>query len=164
MSVADRITEFLAAFPDWFVIAFISMLPFVELRGALPIAIFVYDMNIAFAFTLCVVANMIPVPFILVFFKRVENWLRRYPYWSRVMDKVFARTRRRAGKSIRKYEVIGLMIFVGIPLPVTGAWTGSLIAYLFDLDIRRSFYAIFAGVLIAGLIILVVSVGLKYNL
>ncbi|UCH90313.1 MAG: small multi-drug export protein [Thermoplasmata archaeon] len=140
------------------------MLPFVELRGALPIAIFVYDMNIAFAFTLCVVANMIPVPFILVFFKRVENWLRRYPYWSRVMDKVFARTRRRAGKSIRKYEVIGLMIFVGIPLPVTGAWTGSLIAYLFDLDIRRSFYAIFAGVLIAGLIILVVSVGLKYNL
>jgi uncharacterized membrane protein len=153
--------EALSALPNWLIVIIISMMPFVELRLALPVAIFWFDMNIAYAFVLCVIANMIPVPFILLFFKFVEKWLRRFKFWERNLDKLFARTRRRASRKILKYEVIGLMLFVGIPLPVTGAWTGSLIAYLFDLDIKRSFYSIFAGVLIAGLAILILSVWLK---
>ena len=99
-----------------------------------------------------------------IFFRRIEIWLRRYESFERLLDWLFARTRRKAGEKIQKYETIGLILFVGVPLPVTGAWTGSLIAYVFDLDIKRSFYAIFAGVVIAGIAILVLSVLLDYNL
>ena len=158
MSIAQSFVDSLSFFPDWLIVVIISLLPFIELRGALPIAIIVLDMNPILAFALCVISNMVPIPFLLVFLKRAEKWLRKYPYWEKKMDWWFARTRKKAKKTIEKYEVLGLMLFVGVPLPITGAWTGSLIAYLFDLDIKKSFFTILAGVIIAGSIILVLSV------
>jgi hypothetical protein len=109
LDVAGWMVDTLGTLPEWLVIIIISMMPFVELRLALPIAIIWFDMNIALAFTICVVANMVPVPFILIFFKRVEKWVRRYPYWNRVIDKIFARTRKRASRGIQKYESIALL-------------------------------------------------------
>jgi uncharacterized membrane protein len=138
------------------------MLPFIELRGALPFAIIIFGMDPFVAFALCVISNMIPIPFLLVYLKRAEAWLRKYPYWEKKMEWWFERTRKKAKKTIAKYEVIGLMAFVGVPLPVTGAWTGSLIAYLFDLDVKKSFFTILAGVMIAGTIIGILSVSYGY--
>lgn len=161
MSIAEGFASALDIFPDWLIVVLISMLPFIELRGALPVAIIFLDMNWAFALVICVIANMIPVPFVLLFFSRVEKWARKYEYWNKKLDWLYERTRKKASKKIEKYKVLGLMIYVGIPLPVTGAWTGSLIAYLFDLDIKRSFLTILGGVIIAGILMLFVSIGLK---
>jgi len=159
LSIADFFVDALSFFPDWLIVVIISMLPFIELRGALPIALWL-GMDPVAAFVLCVFSNMIPIPFLLKFLGRAEKWLRKYPYWEKKMDWWFDRTRKRASKTIERYEVIGLMLFVGVPLPVTGAWTGSLIAYLFDLDMKKAFFTILAGVLIAGFIILVFIEGL----
>ena len=111
------------------------------------------------AFAVAVIGNIIPIPFIILFLNKVENWLRKYRWWEKRIDKIFDNTRRRAKKSIERYGVIGLWLYVAIPLPVTGAWTGALIAYLFNLDIRRSMYSITAGVLTAGLIVLFITLG-----
>jgi uncharacterized membrane protein len=161
VSLTEATLDALSALPDWLIVIIISMLPFIELRLALPIAILGFNMNPIFAFFLCISANMLPVPFILMLLGAGERWIRKYDFWSRFLDRIFERTRRRASDKIEKYETLGLMLFVGIPLPVTGAWTGALIAYLFDLDKTKSFMAIFGGVLIAGIIILIVSVGLQ---
>ena len=157
LNLADWLGESLAMLPDWFVTVFISMLPLVELRGALPVAILIYKMHPATAFIISVIGNMIPIPFVMILLHRGEVWLRRYKWWDRVIDKWFDRLRNRASNTIERFEVIGLCLYVAIPLPVTGAWTGAFIAYLFDLDRRRAFLAITAGVLIAGLIVLFLS-------
>jgi uncharacterized membrane protein len=93
---------------------------------------------------------MLPVPFILLFFRFVEKFLRNYKFWKRLMDWLFSHTRKRADGKIRRYEYLGLILFVAIPLPFTGAWTGSLIAYLFDLKFSKSLITIFIGILIAA--------------
>ncbi len=160
MGIAESLAEFLGFFPDWFVVAFISMMPFVELRLSIPVAIGLYGMDPVSAFIISVIGNLIPIPFILLFLGRVEKWLsNRYERWERFFKWLFSRTRERATDKIRKYEMIGLALYVAIPLPVTGAWTGALIAYVFDLDLKRSFVSITAGVLVAGVIITMAMVG-----
>ena len=125
VSITDRILEALAAVPSWFVVIFISMIPFIELRGAIPVAMLVYHWEWYYAYVFCVLGNLIPVPFILLFLHRIEKWLRNYRTWDRIMTKLFARTRKKATSKIERYEELGLIVFVAIPLPVTGAWTGS---------------------------------------
>jgi uncharacterized membrane protein len=142
-------------------IILMCMLPIAELRGGIPLAYFGYDYNIFVAYALCVMANMIPVPFILIFFDKVELALRRFKIFERFFNWLFERTRRRVKEKVDKYGVAGLMIFVAIPLPVTGAWTGALAAYLFGMDFRKSLGTIMAGVLIAGIIVSVVCVWAK---
>ncbi|HJX50883.1 MAG TPA: small multi-drug export protein, partial [Candidatus Nanoarchaeia archaeon] len=101
------------------------------------------------------------IPIILFFFKYVEKWLRKYKFWSRFMDWFFTRTRNRANETIRKYEYLGLLVFVALPIPFTGAWTGALIAYLFNLKFGRSLIAIFIGVIsAAGIMTLVTLIGI----
>ena len=159
MSAADKLVAALAWLPPWFVVIFISMIPFVELRGAIPVAVAVYDMDIVDAYILAVIGNMIPVPFILLFLDRIEDYMRRYGWWDRLFDRVYAKTRNRAKAHIKRYEAVGVILFVAIPLPMTGAWTGSLIAYLFDLDFKKSILYIFLGVLIAGCIVSLMTIG-----
>jgi uncharacterized membrane protein len=132
------------------------MLPWIELRGAIPVAMSPppgYEWEWWQAYPLSVFGNMIPVPFILIFFGYIEKFLRRYDFWNGILDKLFDRTRKRASEKIKKYECLGLILFVAIPLPFTGAWTGSLISYLFGLKISKSIAMIFIGVLIAGIIV-----------
>lgn len=151
--------SFLSSLPPWLVVLFISMLPFVELRGSIPVGILYFHMAPIPVFIISVFGNLIPVPFILLFFERVEQWLRKYPRWASVMDRIFEKTRKKASKRIEEYEALALIAFVGIPLPGTGAWTGSLIAYLFGLDIKKSFFYVVVGVLIAGVAITLISTG-----
>ena len=155
MAFENEIAEFLLQiFPRWFVTIFISMLPFIELRGALPVAYLLLDYSLAEAFIISVIGNMIPVPCILYLFRYVEKGLRkRWKWWDEAFTGLFKRTRKRSKKWVGKYGDVALLFFVGIPLPFTGAWTGSLISYLWDLDIKRSIFVIFVGVWMAGVIV-----------
>ena len=151
-------------FPEWFQIFFGSMIPWVEARYIIYYAIEFLKWPWWQAFPLAVIGNMLPIPFILLFFRYVEKFLRSFKSWSRLMDWLFEKTRKRADAKIKRYEHLGLLVFVAIPLPFTGAWTGALIAYLFDLKFGRSLITIFIGVVIAALIITVLTLSGNYFL
>lgn len=136
-------------FPDWFQIFFGSMIPWLESRYVVPYSMLHLGWEWWQAFPLAVLGNMLPIPFILLFFRYVEKFLRNYKFWMKIMDWLFSKTRLRADAKIKRYEHLGLLIFVAIPLPFTGAWTGALIAYLFDLKFSKSIVTIFIGVIIA---------------
>ena len=153
-SHGGRIASWLAdrGIPADLVVLIIAMLPIVELRGAIPVAMHLFGMSIPHSYILCVIGNMIPVPFILLLLGPVAKILRKIPLFDRFFEWLFARTRRRSD-AIRKYEEVGLIMFVAIPLPVTGAWTGSLAAFLFGLRFWPSFFCALAGVCIAGVVV-----------
>ena len=138
---------------QWLWVLLLAMLPISELRGAIPLAIGIYKLNPYISIPLIVLANFIPVPFILKFLGPVEGFLRRWKFWDKLMDRIFERTRKKTKKSIERWESLALILFVAIPLPVTGAWTGSLAAYLFGLDFKKSLLCIFIGIVIAGAIV-----------
>jgi len=130
----------------------IAMIPVFELRGAIPIGILSYKLPVWKTFLFAVSGNMVPIFFILLFFDLITRICFRVPILKRILEAIFARTRRKSAL-IEKYEEIGLTLFVAIPLPVTGAWTGSLAAYLFGLSFWKSILFIFIGVLIAGTVV-----------
>jgi|UniRef100_A0A7V3VUE0 uncharacterized membrane protein len=129
-----------------------SMIPIVELRGALPLAINLFHIPWYEAFFLSFIGNILPVPFIFLFLKPLTDLLCKIPFFKRFFDWLFKRTRGK-GSAIEKYEEIGLLVFVAIPLPGTGAWTGALLAYLMALDFKKSFLFISLGVFAAGIIV-----------
>jgi uncharacterized membrane protein len=135
-----------------FIVLILSAAPISELRGAIPIAIAKFGFPWYYAFLLAIIGNMLPVPLILLFIESVAKWLSRFPSMKRFFDWLFERARNRTGQ-VQKYKKLGLMIFVAIPLPVTGAWTGSLIAVLLGIGFKEAFFSIFAGVIIAGIIV-----------
>ena len=148
-------------FPDWFQIFFGSMVPFLESRYIIPYAMWEFNWAWWEAFPLAIIGNIIPIPFVLIFFKYIEKFLKKYDFWSNIMNKIFERTRRRANKKIERFETLGLLLFVAIPLPFTGAWTGSLIAYLFDLNFYKSLIVILLGIIISvSIMIILYSTGL----
>ena len=134
------------------VVLIISALPIVELRGALPVAINIFGLPWYYAFLLAVIGNLIPVPFLLLSLNYFFRRLNRVESLRRILVRLFERTQKR-GRIIEKYERIGLVLFVAIPLPMTGAWTGSLAAVLFGLNFRHSFVSIFIGIFIAATIV-----------
>jgi len=123
--------------------------PISELRGAIPLAILRLDFEWYQALPLAILGNLLPVPFILLFIDRITQQLSRITFFERIITRVFAITRRR-GRLIQRYERIGLVLFVAIPFPITGAWTGSLAAVLFGLKLRHALLSIILGVIIAG--------------
>ena len=137
------------------VIFIISMIPILELRGGL-IAGSLLKVPITVAAPICVIGNVIPVPFILLFIRQIFKWLRNVPVIGPIIQKL---EKRAMGKSdsIRKYEFWGPVAFVGIPLPGTGAWTGALIASLLGVDIKKSSAAILVGIALATIIMYVFS-------
>jgi len=138
---------------EGFWIFFWSMVPWWEARYTIPlIAMELFKWEWWQALPVALVGNMLPVPCILLFFKFGEKFLRNYRFWTRILDWLFVHTRRRADAKIKRYEHLALIVFVAIPLPFTGAWTGSLIAYLFDLKFFRSLVTIFIGVIISVVI------------
>ena len=135
----------------WKVVLF-ATLPILELRGSIPYALFIEEMTWQRAYLLSVIGNALPVPFILLFLEPAERALGRFKIWRRFFDWLFARTRRR-GKLVDRYKMLGLVLFVGIPLPVTGAWTGSAAAYVFGVPLRKALPAILLGILMAGVVV-----------
>ena len=135
-----------------------AMVPVVELRGAIPLGV-AQGLPPLLVYLMAVLGNMVPVPFIILLVRRVFDWLRRGSFWG---PKIVALEHRAhlKGRVVRKYRRPGLIILVAIPLPGTGAWTGALVASLFDIRLRSAVPAILLGVLIAGGIMLAVSLGL----
>lgn len=130
----------------------LSMVPVGELRASIPLAMLSYDMHWYHALPIALAGNLLPVPFILWFLDPLTRLLSKVPLFKRIIDRVFARTRRR-GKVVEKYGPIGLAIFVAVPLPGTGAWTGAILAFLLGLDFKKSILSIALGVLGAGIIV-----------
>ncbi len=149
--LGGKISEELVAF-------IVSMLPILELRGGL-IAAKLMDIDFTRAFLICYIGNMLPIPFILLFIRKIFSLLKKIPSVEKAITKLEARSIRKAD-NVRKYRLWGLFLFVAIPLPGTGAWTGALIADLLDIRIKHSLPAIAAGVLVAGIIISMLSYGL----
>lgn len=137
---------------------FISMLPIVELRAGLPYGI-ALGLDYPLALTAALVGNMIPVPFIVVYIRRIFVWLRAH---FAKMDSFITKLEKKAhlkGENVRKYGPLGLLIFVAIPLPGTGAWTGALIAALLDMRLKSAVPSIFLGVCIAATIMTLLTFG-----
>jgi len=130
----------------------IAASPISELRGAIPWAVLKLHFPWYYAFLLAIIGNLLPVPFILLFLDTVTRLLSKVHFFDQFLKWLFERTRRR-GKIIERYERIGLTLFVAIPLPVTGAWTGSIAAVLFGLEFKHALLSIFIGVFIAGVIV-----------
>ena len=135
-----------------------AALPIVELRGAVPYGV-AMDLPLLPVLVVSVIGNMLPVPFIILFIRQIFAWMKKKSAWLRgIAEKLEARAHEK-GDVLVKYETLGLFILVAIPLPGTGAWTGSLVAALFDLRMRNAVPAIFFGVVAAGLIMSVISYG-----
>ena len=137
---------------DILVVIGIAASPIAELRGAIPVAISVHDFPWYYAYLFSVIGNLLPVPFILLFLNAIIPLLSKIRFMNRLIQWFFAKTRRR-GKILDRYERIGLALFVAIPLPITGAWTGSILAVLFGMKFKYAFLSILVGVLIAGVIV-----------
>ncbi len=135
----------------------------IELRASIPMGC---GMGLPAwqVFIAAVVGNMLPVPFIVLFIRRIFEFLRKH--WKKLnglIDRIEAKALKKSDR-VRKFEILGLMLLVAIPLPGTGAWTGSLIAALLDIRLKRSIPTIFMGVLIAGAIVTAISYGFRFGI
>lgn len=156
----EQIIEALRAhgLPPEAVTVAISALPIIELRGAIPWALTLGGLEWPRAYLLSVLGNIIPVVPLLLFLGPVSTWLRRVGVMDRFFEWLFARTRKRSG-AIERYGALGLVLFVAVPLPVTGAWTGSAAAFLFGIPFHKALLLIAAGVAIAGIIVTAAVLG-----
>ena len=140
----------------------ISMVPFIELRGAIPVAA-ATGLSLWIAFPVAVFGNILPVPFIILFIRRIFAWLRKtFPKLGGFVDRLEEKGRAKQQKVLDKGLFLGLFLFVAIPLPGTGAWTGALVADVHDVRFKKAFPVIFAGVVTAGLIVSFVSYGIPW--
>lgn len=144
--------------PPELTVFIISLFPILELRGGL-IAAKLLGMNLVPAFIICYIGNMLPVPFILLFIRKIFQFLRDRRFWKRIIERLEIRSKRKSA-TVKKYRGWGLLLFVAIPLPGTGGWTGALVAALADMRVRDATFIIAVGVLIAGLIMSGLSYGL----
>jgi len=141
-------------------IALLSALPITELRGAIPIALTIYKMPAFSAYIFAVLGNIVPAIFLLLFLKAFSEYLRQWHYFDVFFEWLFKRTRRNTEEKFEKYGAIFLLFFVAIPLPVTGAWTGSAAAFIFGIRFWYAFPTILGGVMIAGIIVTLASLGI----
>jgi uncharacterized membrane protein len=150
------------SFPDQLATLLIAMLPIAELRASIPVAIVGLDLSVVNAFIWSVIGNLIPAFFLLLFLEPVALWLMKHSkMFENFFNWVFNRTRKRFSTKAERYgKFIALVLFVAIPLPITGAWTGSAAAFLFGIPFKRSFPAVIIGVLIAGVIVTLTTVGI----
>ena len=145
------LTKYLSVF-------FISMVPLIELRGAIPVGVGL-GLPLWQVYVIAIIGNMLPVPFIILFIRPIFKWMtRKSEKLGRLVTKLEARAE---GKwdQVHKYQFFGLAVFVGIPLPGTGAWTGALIAAVMDMRLRTALPSIALGVVIAGLLVTGITYG-----
>lgn len=158
-ALVDRIVEvFQGNVPKELLIFLISLLPVLELRGGM-IAAKLLGVQLAKAFVICYIGNILPIPFILLFIRRIFKFLKRFKATGKLVEKLEVRSMRQSEK-VKRWRNWGLLLFVAVPLPGTGGWTGALIAALLDMRIKTSLPIIALGVLIANLIMTAFSYGL----
>lgn len=164
-TLATSLAQALVNVPPQIATLIIAALPVAELRGAIPVAVAVYKLSVLEAAAWSIIGNMLPVWFLLVFFEQLSGFLAAHSETAaRLLDKLYERTRRKLETKVAKYGVLALSLFVAIPLPVTGAWTGSLAAHVFGLPKKKAFFAIFLGVIIAAVIISTLTAGTKFTI
>ena len=139
-------------------VLFCSMLPIIELRGAIPLGAG-FGLPWWQTYIIAVIGNMLPVPFILLFIRKILAWMHTTKYFKGIAQWLEKKAHSKSDRVLR-YASLGLVLFVGIPLPGTGAWTGALIASLLDMRMKYSLPAIFAGVCLAGVIMCCASYGM----
>jgi uncharacterized membrane protein len=143
---------------EFFYTMLMSMVPVVELRGGIPFGV-ALGLDIWPAYLAAVIGNMLPVPFIIIFIRRIFQWMRVHmPRLNSLVDKLETKAHLK-GRKVTKYKYLGLFIFVAVPLPGTGAWTGSLVAAFLDMRLRKALPTIFLGVLTAGLLVSAITFG-----
>lgn len=136
----------------------VSMIPVVELRGGIPFGV-ALGLPVWFAYLAAVIGNLIPVPFIIAYIRRIFQWMRRrLPRFNRLVDTLEHKAHLKGAK-VSQFKYLGLAIFVAIPLPGTGAWTGALAAAFLDMPLRRAIPSVVAGVMVAGLLISAAAYG-----
>lgn len=136
----------------------ISLFPILELRGGL-IAASLLDLPALNAFFVCLIGNILPIPFILWLITKIFEWLKQFNFMGKVVRWCEEKANNKKGQ-IEKLKYLGLYLFVAVPLPGTGAWMGALIAALLDMDKKKSLLTIFVGILTAGVIMLIISYGI----
>ena len=144
------------------VVFIISMLPILELRGGL-LAAYILNLNFIPAYIISILGNCLPIPFVLLFLDKIFNWLKNFKTTKKIVVKLENKILSKKEK-IEKYGYWGLLLFVGIPLPGTGAWTGAGLAVLLRLDRKKSSLVIFLGVILASIIMSIISYGILGNL
>ena len=161
LRVCDFVKEF-SVMINYLLTIGLAMIPIFELRGAIPTAYYGFDINIVAAYIISVIGNMLPVPFIYLFARKFLEWGKD----KKFIGKFFTFCLKKGEKGGQKLQknggkglFIALMLFVGIPLPVTGAWTGTLAASILNMGFKKTMLAVFCGVLIAGVIVTLVVLG-----
>ncbi|MDY5895380.1 MAG: small multi-drug export protein [Oscillospiraceae bacterium] len=158
-ALVDRIVDvFQGNVPKELIIFLVSMLPVLELRGGM-IAAKLLGVPLLKAFVICYIGNILPIPFILLFIRKIFQFLKRFSGTRKIVEKLEVRSMRKSEK-VKRWRNWGLLLFVTVPLPGTGGWTGALIAALLDIRIKTSLPIIALGVLIANLIMTAFSYGL----
>ena len=144
------------------VVFIVSLMPILECRGGLIVASLL-GVDIVEAIPICIIGNFLPIPFILLFIKKIFQWMKKFGPTGKLVTKLENRAMNKSD-ALENGEFLGLMLFVGIPLPGTGGWTGSLIAALLDVDFKKALVAEIIGILIATVIMSIVSYGLLARL
>ncbi len=139
-------------------VALLAMAPISELRGAIPVGIVVYKLNPWVVTIISMIFNLIPAVAVILFFNAIMPWVKKhFPRLGKIVEK-FSQTRQeKHRKKIEKYGLLAIMVFVAIPFPLTGAWTGSLLSVLFEMPKFKSIMAVGMGIIISGTIVLSIT-------
>ena len=159
-SLINWFSSTLSFMPKELVVFIISMIPILELRGGL-IAASLLGIGMVKAVFLCIVGNIIPIPFILFFITPIFNWMKKTKLFRPMVEKLEKKSMAKSDQ-IQKYEFWGLALFVGVPLPGTGAWTGALIASLLGIKTKKASLAILLGLMMATIIMTFISYGIPW--
>ncbi len=159
-SLINWFTSTLSFMPKEVVVFIVSMVPILELRGGL-IASSLLGIGVYKAVFLCILGNIVPIPFILLFITPIFNWMKKTKLFRPMVEKLENKSMSKSDQ-IQKYEFWGLALFVGVPLPGTGAWTGALIAALLGIKIKKASLSIFIGIIIATVIMTIISYGIPW--
>ena len=141
-------------------VALISALPITELRGAIPLALTIYEMSVFPAYFFAILGNIVPAFFLLLYLKPFSDFLCRWRLFNVFFEWLFKRTRRKNKEKFEKYGALFLLFFVAIPLPITGAWTGSIAAFVFGIRFWYAFPMIVGGIMVSGVIVTLASLGI----
>lgn len=155
--MTDAIVSYFSQEGGLFAVLVLAMTPIIELRGAIPVGVGL-DLDWRLVYLVSVIGNMLPVPFIILFIRPIIEYLARTKRFGKLAEKIKNRTMRKSDKVI-KYKMIGLLLFVAIPLPGTGAWTGAALAGFLDMRLKDSVPMILLGVMIAGVLMMGLSYG-----
>lgn len=135
---------------------FLSAVPLIEQRGAIPMGIIAYDMNPSLVFIISFLGSMLPVPFILLLFNKIFTWMKKYKFFSKINEFIEKKINKNSAH-MEKYKEIGLITFIAIPLPTTGIWTGSAVAAFLNLDFKKSVLCATVGGIISAVLITIAS-------